>query len=194
MTIVLMRHGESLTNAEIPGIKTDHVNFLTSTGVDQCRAAGIKMSKNGFKPHKVFCSPLPRAQMSMMLALGSIAESDGHAPEEIEFVEDLKEMLFHGDGIHRTEAEMKSTYGDNHLDKVWKDVDHPATPGGETQRDVYKRVSKVMEETIMPVASHSEVLVVCHYFIIKAAKAWLDGEGAEAMPDYTPINGHPYFL
>ena len=180
--LYLMRHGQSLSNAGIAAV--DRVNVLSATGVRQALAAGTTLINAGIT--RIVSSDLPRAVQTALCTASAMA-----LPTELLLAPELRELDHFAEEVWYTSDEMAARFGADAYDAFVADADRRLEPGAENQRDVYARAVPYLRERIVPLLGAGPVLVVSHYFVLRAFAAALDGRGADAMPSYHFANAAP---
>lgn len=183
--LYLCRHGQSLSNSGI-NVSGDDTNYLSHAGVMQAIAAGISANCIGIT--RMVSSGIRRANQTAMVIASGMSK-----PIEIDHVPALREMKWM-DRFY-TKEELDSIYGPGEVQKrVDNDIDHRImVDHSETQREVYDRVSWAMEKTIIPrIQDHEKVLIVSHFYSMRAIFAYLDGGTVENMTRYQIPNAIIY--
>lgn len=179
--IVLIRHGESASNAGrwISGLET--CGGLTDLGVAQAEALRTRLAADpDLRPDAILVSTMRRAVHTAEI----IAEPHGMAPQQ------------HADLIERTSGEAEGLTIEEYTDKYgiapWTDWENPLSPGGESGDEF---ASRVFSATDRVVDEHrgKTVWVVCHggVIMISAARRWPVASAATsiaALPVVSPIN------
>jgi broad specificity phosphatase PhoE len=147
LTILLVRHGESLANDSIA---------LTDRGHEQARAAGQQIGQAFIRDALVYRSPFLRARQT----LDGILTGSGIAPDEVRVFEDPRLR------------EVEHGYADVPQQRRLQDV-HGAFfyrfNGGESPADCFDRTSGFLEGLMRQVArkSSDKVLIVTHGLTIR---------------------------
>jgi 2,3-bisphosphoglycerate-dependent phosphoglycerate mutase len=78
--------------------------------------------------------------------------------------------------------------------KSWdSDLTTKPSEAGETQHDVYSRVMAIFDDQIIPkLMAGDNVLVVSHFYVLKALMSYMDVRGPSAMLYHQPKNCLPY--
>ena len=162
LTIDLLRHGETTAGCCFLG-STDAP--LTPRGWQQMTTAMQRISDKDNAPSLVISSPLQRC-----------AEfADAYCQEsglELLIEKDLREIAF-GDWEAKTSDELWQTDRDR-LSRFWQDPLSHAPPGGENIRQLYERVTGVVES----LANHypnRHLLIIAHGGSIRCLLAWALG-------------------
>lgn len=189
MTVLkIARHGQSMTNAGIPGIDHEDQNMLTELGIEQSVNLGRQLLGTGFVPDAVMVSTLPRAQQTAMNALSALGR-----PAGLSVHRELDEMRVLPDKKFVHESVLRSEHGDEHVDRAFDDPDYLGFADGETGRDVYERSVGFLIKRIVPeLESGRNVLVITHFFVIRAMLSYLSGRGLGSMHRYFPDNCEPF--
>jgi len=209
-TLVLLRHGESASNAA--GLFTGWEDVaLTPRGVAEAAAAGALLAARGFAPDAVFASALRRAIATAWGALGALGRE--WAPVAIDWR--LNERHCGAlQGLRKADAATR--FGAAQVD-AWRrssaaappplpagvDVDadgryaalgvpRAALPRGESLRDAAARVAAAWRDAIAPaLRAGRRVLVVAHGNSLRALVALLDGLDEAAVARFELPNGAP---
>lgn len=162
--IVLARHGRTASNAA--GLLLGRADpDLDDLGRDQARRVGEAISASG-AVDLVVTSPLARTRQTA----AAVAAATGAAVE----VDDRLVELDYGEWDERPMSEVARAEWER-----WRSDADFAPPGGESLREVGRRVSAAMDD-LSAVAHEATVVVVSHVSPIKAAVAWALG-GDDAM-------------
>jgi 2,3-bisphosphoglycerate-dependent phosphoglycerate mutase len=176
MSLVLIRHGQSVWNAEQRF--TGWVNVpLSSKGLDEAAAAGSQLQSIRFDV--VYVSTLLRTHQTALRVL--CAQGDARTPIFISDVtndhariaqEVMEEVLLvhqrwqlnerrYGalQGLHKPSA--IKTFGEEQVRK-WRRGYHDRPPEGESLADTKARVLPIWEEEIAPLAKDQTVLICAH--------------------------------
>lgn len=174
--LILMRHGRSLRNDGLPSCERD--NVLTAQGAAKVLKESAILSRYDIR--HVVASTVLRAQLTALLAVGAIGR--GMPVAQIEGIEEIRPVDPDEQAPHETDEEMSA----------WKrDIDIQPGWALETQRDVYVRTVRAVTDRVLPLLASGSVLLVSHYFPIRAIRAHIDHGRAEAMPGYRPANAEP---
>jgi 2,3-bisphosphoglycerate-dependent phosphoglycerate mutase len=192
-TIVLLRHGESVWNKENRFTGWTDVD-LSPKGIEEARAAGIQMAKDGFVFDVAYTSVLKRAIRTLWLALEQM---------DLMWIPEYKTWRLNErhygalQGLNKLETVQK--HGDEQV-KIWRrsyDIRPPAltpddsrapfqdpryanlkreeVPLTECLKDTVDRVLPYWNETIAPaVRSGKRVLMASHGNSIRALVKYLD--------------------
>jgi broad specificity phosphatase PhoE len=169
-----IRHGESERNLqpELIGGRSPGVH-LSTRGVAQARALGLRLRDEGFRFDRVYASSLPRAVETaevICAELGIAAEDILRSDEIIEFSQ--------GDWEGRPRAEVYTLENLAHISSKGSLF---VPPGGESQRMVGRRAAAWIEDEIlynpeilsarMPV----HIAVVTHGIVLKCLLHYIMG-------------------
>jgi probable phosphoglycerate mutase len=177
--VVLIRHGESASNAGgwLSGQET--CGGLTSTGVAQAEALRWRLgADDDLRPDVVLVSTMRRAVETAEI----IATPTGLVPEQrAELIERTS-----GEAEGLTVQEYAERYGKT----PWSDWPEPISPGGESGHDFSTRVLSATDNVV---ADHrgKTVWVVCHggVIMVSAMQRWPGGPtDAAALPAVSPAN------
>lgn len=179
--IVLIRHGESASNAGrwISGLET--CGGLTDLGVAQAEALRLRLAADpDLTPDAIMVSTMRRAVHTAEI----IAGPQGMVPQQ------------HADLIERTSGEAEGLTVEEYFEKYgvhpWTDWENPLSPGGESGDEFAGRVFSATDRVV---AEHlgKTVWVVCHggVIMVNAARRWpvaSDATSLAALPVVSPIN------
>lgn len=179
--IVLIRHGESASNAGgwISGLET--CGGLTDLGERQAEALRDRLRDDpALTPDAVLVSTMRRAVHTAEI----IADAVGMVPQQ------------HDDLIERTSGEAEGLTIGEYTDKYgippWTDWKNPLSPGGESGEEF---TTRVISATDRVVDEHrgATVWVVCHggVIMVSAARRWPASSPTSvlsALPVVSPVN------
>lgn len=174
--LILMRHGRSLRNDGLPSSERD--NVLTAKGAQQVIEKSAVLAR--YDVRHVVSSTVLRAHLTALLAVGAIGR--GMPVHQIAGLEEIHPIDPEESAPHETDEEMS----------VWKrDIDATPPWALESQRDVYSRAIAAVEREVLPRLETGPVLLVSHYFPLRAIRAHLDHGSPERMIGYRPANAEP---
>jgi 2,3-bisphosphoglycerate-dependent phosphoglycerate mutase len=183
--LVLVRHGQSAWNLQnlFTGWRDPD---LTARGVDEARAAGRGLKREGYGFDAAFTSELVRAQRTCALLLEEMGLPD------LAVIRDpaLNERDY-GDlsGLNKDEA--RARWGDAQV-HAWRRSYDVRPPGGESLKDTAARVLPYYITTILPrVMAGQRVLVAAHGNSLRALVMVLDRLDGEAVTDLQIRTGVP---
>ena len=183
--LFVFRHGESLTNIDMDKTcaypLTDDNIVLTAKGVQHALDVAKELKTTGILPEKIITSPLSRARQTSYI----LASTLQHGCPIIEKPE------FHEIRWHKEDGSFNrlEEYGVD-IDEVYDDINLRPLPDLESQQDVYNRVTPHLPE-IIEEAMDKPIYVVCHYFVIRAIRAYIEHGSPNAMLNYNPPNVDP---
>lgn len=186
----MIRHGQSLTNANVPGVRGDQHNHLTTDGITQAMNAGRNLLSVGFVPDVVISSDLTRAVQTASSIMSAMLH-----PTEVKQDKRIREMEIcpHSDFIY--EMEWVKQHGREHMDRVFNDPHFRGFETGETQAEVFHRTASFLDKEVKPlIASGQNVLVVTHMFVMRAAMCLFAPKEPEEMVKFDPKNCVPFFV
>lgn len=174
--LILMRHGRSLRNDGLPSSECN--NVLTEEG-----ALGVLKNARvlrGLDVRHVLASTVLRAHLTALLAVGVLGR--GLPVRQIEGIEEIRPI----------DPDEQAPHEPDHAQDVWKRDIH-ATPAWahESQHQVYARAIAAVAREALPLIETGSVLLISHYFPIRAIRAHLDHGQAERMIEYRPKNAEP---
>lgn len=154
--IVLIRHGESASNAGGWLSGQESCGGLTALGVAQAEALRGRLAIDpSIRPDRVMVSTMRRAVHTAEI----VSEPTGLAVEQYA---DLMERTS-GEAEGLTIAEYTQKYGK----APWTDWENPLSPGGESGADFTARVTSALDRVVAE-AWGKTVWVVCHGGVIMA--------------------------
>jgi probable phosphoglycerate mutase len=152
MRVILARHGETPWNAE--GRYQGQRDIpLSPTGIEQAQALGQRLA--GVHIDRAVASPLARAQLTAVLALGERASM-------LQLDEGLRE-IGHGDWEGLLSSEIGER--DGHRLQAWREAPETVMmpgPGGESLRQVAERAWAAFARACEGLHADETVLVVAH--------------------------------
>lgn len=187
--LVLLRHGTSYTN-EGRHVDREQQNFLSRAGI-----AGVLSEAEKFRVEMptlhfdhAFVSPYMRALQTGLNFLSTFENK----PIDLRVENDLRERTY-GFTNFVNMKDLIAQYGQTAVDSWDADIYTKPSRDGETQLDVYERTMKVYNEKIIPVLQAGDtVLVVAHYYVLKAFMSHFLNGGPGSMIHYNPRNCVPY--
>ncbi|MGA9279419.1 histidine phosphatase family protein [Ilumatobacter sp.] len=174
--LVLIRHGESASNAGGWLSGQDSCGGLTELGVAQAEALRDRLSADPeLRPDRVVVSTMRRAVHTAEIA----ADPTG---VEVEQFADLMERTS-GEAEGLTIAEYTDRYGK----PPWTDWSNPLSPGGESGSEFAGRVSSALDRVAAEGRGRT-TWVVCHggVIMVTAIGRW-PGSAGNGMTDLTTI-------
>lgn len=169
--MVLIRHGQSASNAGGWLSGQDSCGGLTELGVRQAEALRDRLASDpSLAPDRVLVSTMPRAVHTAEI----ISESTDHEPEQ--FADLMERTSGEADGL--TIAEYTEKYGK----PPWTDWENPLSPGGESGDEFSTRVRTALDR-VATEAMGTTVWVVCHGGVIMATAVnrWLGANGSTGL-------------
>jgi 2,3-bisphosphoglycerate-dependent phosphoglycerate mutase len=172
MTLIVVRHGESIWNKENRFAGWTDIE-LSEEGIQQAILLGEKLKTKYFD--YIISSDLKRATDTVLYALNTKAYITSCR---------LRERNY-GDLTGLTKNEIKEKYGDH----IWKEK----IPNGESPEDVFGRVKKYIEEVLLPlIQDKRNILLVAHDNVLRAIFLYF-GVHSKNSIDSIPIpNAHPF--
>lgn len=188
MKVYITRHGQSMTNVDAdigsPFALNNTNNVLTPVGVEQALEFGRKLRVIDANIQHIVASPYART-MQTAFCIASVVGTC----VPISFEHDIREIGWelHGEW-HRQEEK------DPHFDYRSITIDHKAIIDHkrgavtlETQREVYERAVPALK-AIAAEHTGKDILIVTHYFVLRALKSYLEHDSPDFMLDYDPRN------
>lgn len=176
--LVLIRHGESASNAGGWLSGQDTCGGLTDRGVAQAEALRDRLAPDhDLRPDAILVSTMPRAVRTAEI----VAEPHGMVPEQ------------HADLIERTSGEAEgltiAEYTDRYGVAPWSDWENPLAPGGESGIEFAERVNQALDRVVADHAGRT-VWVVCHggVIMVTAAVRWPGETRLKVPPAVSPQN------
>ena len=184
--LVLIRHGESIYNAE--NRYAGHADVaLTNRGIGQAMVAGQKLKEMGHKPDFVFSSDLVRAHETAKIALKELG-----CDLPIIIDENLRERNY-GSFEHGIKAKIEAMYGKDFVEEVRHDFTKPA-PNGQAIQDLHNNVDYFIEDFIEPLANHDDdktVFIFSHFNTIRLILLSLEHISLENYWQTNILNAEP---
>lgn len=186
--VIIVRHGQTTSNAEriISGHQDNAV--LTDLGVQQAQKVGETLA--GLKLDAVYASPLQRARKTCELIVETMAQKSGQGVSklpDIHISEQIKEIslpLWESKSFADAEKEYPAEY------KAWRQMPAEfkmaiAAEGGSTQdfypvRDIWERATAFWE-TLLSKHDGQTILLVAHSAINRALIGSAIGLGPESL-------------
>jgi len=160
--IILIRHGQSASNAEGWLSGQESCGGLTNLGVAQAEALRARLSADeSMQPDAVLVSTMQRAVHTAEI----ISEPFGMVPEQ------------HADLMERTSGEAEgltiAQYTDKYGIAPWSDWENPLSPGGESGLAFADRVTAATDRVVNEYRGKT-VWVVCHggVIMVTAVRRW----------------------
>jgi bisphosphoglycerate-dependent phosphoglycerate mutase len=188
--LVLMRHGQSYTNAKAHRAAPNEANFLTVKGFQDTLQAGVEFQAQNIHFDYACCSTFPRT----FLTAATFLSGANHPPIALEQYEAFTERKY-GFTEYVPSSVLKEMYGggviqgwDDELDTV------PGDPTiGETQQQVYDRAVPLFESLIVPKLQEGKnVLCVNHFYVMRALMSHVQVGSAALMPKLDAKNSQPF--
>ncbi len=183
--LVLVRHGQSEWNLKNLFTGWRDVD-LTQAGVEEARAAGVRLKTQGLRFDCAFTSSLKRAQRTLDLILEEMGQTD------IPVIADpaLNERDY-GDLVGLNKDDARKRWGDEQV-HLWRRSYDVAPPGGESLKDTAARVLPYYITEILPrVLSGKRVLIAAHGNSLRALAMVLDRHTTETILGLNLATGVP---
>lgn len=174
-TLILIRHGQSVWNAE--NRFTGWVDTpLSELGREEAHRAGQRLAAEGVHIDVAFTSTLRRAIDTGATVLDELGQSD---LEQIQAWE-LNER-FYGALTGRDKAQTAEEFGADQV-KIWRRSYDIPPPGGESLKDTADRTIPYFLREVLPQATGEQVvLVAAHGNSLRSIVKELDGLDAEGI-------------
>ena len=183
--LVLVRHGQSDWNLKnlFTGWKDPD---LSPKGVDEARAAGMRLKAQNLVFDLAFTSALTRAQNTLALMLGELGQPmlPSHRDEALN-ERDYGELS----GLNKDDA--RKRWGEEQV-HIWRRSYDVAPPGGESLKDTVARVLPYYAQHILPaVLDGQRVIVAAHGNSLRALVMVLDRLTPQTIPAMELDTGVP---
>jgi 2,3-bisphosphoglycerate-dependent phosphoglycerate mutase len=183
--LALVRHGQSDWNLKnlFTGWKDPG---LTPLGIEEARAAGLRLKARGLRFDIAFTSVLKRAQHTLDLILKEIGQPELEVITDAALNErDYGELT----GLNKDEA--RKRWGEEQV-HIWRRSFDTPPPGGESLRDTLARALPYYVTHIQPqVLSGKRVLVSAHGNSLRALIMVLDGIAPDRIATLELATGVP---
>ena len=184
--LVLVRHGQSEWNEKnlFTGWRDPD---LTAQGIDEAKAAGQALKRQGLVFDLAFTSDLQRAQKTLTLLLAE--QGQGNLPTTQN--QALNERDY-GDlaGLNKDDARKK--WGDEQV-HIWRRSYDTPPPGGESLKDTGARVLPYFDSDILPhVKTGKNILIAAHGNSLRSLVMRLEGLSSAEILDVNIDTGVPY--
>lgn len=187
--LTLLRHGISYTNSKLHKTAKNEANFLTVNGFKGALESGEEFKQEGIKFDYACCSTYPRT----FLTAAAFLSGAEHAPIEVEQFPEIVERQY-GFKEYMPTSVLEQMYGGEEI-QGWDDLldTCPGDPSiGETQQQVYDRVVEFFNTKIIPrLAQGQNVLMVTHFYVMRALISHIDHGSAAGMPNIHVSNADP---
>lgn len=184
--LVLIRHGQSEWNEKnlFTGWRDPD---LTALGVEEAKAAGQALRREGLVFDLAFTSDLQRAQKTLTLLLAEQGQSDLPTTQN----QALNERDY-GDlaGLNKDDAREKWGAEQVH---IWRRSYDTPPPGGESLKDTGARVLPYYDSDILPhVKTGKNILIAAHGNSLRSLVMRLEGLSSAEILDVNIDTGVPY--
>ncbi len=193
-SLILLRHGQSVYNAENRFTGFRDVE-LTSRGRVEAVHAGTKLKNMGIKFDAVFTSTLRRAYETAEIAVGATSPLNDHLKNpdgtwNFTRHDDVRERDY-GDLTGMNKEEIASRYGADQV-HIWRRSYDVAPPGGESLADVVKRTGPYFDGHIRPLLDQGQhILIVAHGNSLRALLVHLNENTKENIAERELNTGEP---
>lgn len=185
-TLILLRHGESVYNAEGKFTGTTDVE-LTEKGKKQAISAGLRL-KGKYTADAAFTSERIRARHTLELVLEELGTE-----VPVEVAHELNEQDF-GDLEGTLKSRAVELYGEERV-KEWRRAFEGYPPGGERFIAVQARVADYYRRAIQPqLRQGKNCLVVAHGNSLRALAVYLLDIGTGEIANFELGNAEPLIL
>ncbi|HUB92506.1 MAG TPA: histidine phosphatase family protein [Candidatus Saccharimonadales bacterium] len=179
--LFVFRHGQTAYNRN--RIFTGwHDSELTEDGIRECEDVARQL--RGEKPTKAYTSDLKRAQHTLYIILGT--EKD-RVPVIID--PRIKERNY-GELNGRSKAETERKYPKEY--PLWHRSYDVPPPGGESIKDVEKRVVSFLDEMIPKLKKDDVVFISVHGNSLRPIRRYFEGISVEEMCSFEHVPGRVY--
>ena len=174
-TLILIRHGQSVWNAE--NRFTGWVDTpLSALGREEAHRAGRRLAAEGMRVDRAFTSTLRRAIETGRTVLDELGQPDLEQVQAWELNE-----RFYGALTGRDKAQTAEEFGADQV-KVWRRSYDIPPPGGESLKDTANRTIPYFRAQVLPEAQQDQtVLVAAHGNSLRSIIKELDGLDDEAI-------------
>lgn len=192
--LILLRHGQSQWNLEnrFTGFKDIP---LTEKGMQEAKKAGLLMLKNDIDIDLIFSSVLNRANKTAELAIKSMNLKNLWKNEKLIMTCDksLNERNY-GDLVGLNKAETAIKFGKEQV-HIWRRSYEVAPPGGESLKDVVKRVKPYFNSFIEPqILNKKNILIVAHGNSLRAIMIQIGLYKSEEISEIEIPTGIPFVI
>lgn len=174
-TLILIRHGQSVWNAE--NRFTGWVDTpLSELGRAEAHKAGQRLAAEGVRVDVAFTSTLRRAIDTGAIVLDELGQPDLQQIQAWELNE-----RFYGALTGRDKAQTAEEFGADQV-KIWRRSYDIPPPGGESLKDTADRTIPYFLREVLPQATGEQVvLVAAHGNSLRSIVKELDGLDAEGI-------------
>lgn len=190
--IYVTRHGRSMTNDGHDRHCKFRVdvknNVLTEEGVLQALEYGQWLIEREADVHNLICSPYSRTKQTAYLIATKL-----RTLVPIHYDRHFREIEWKINGRwHRLLHEQRQNFEPENVELDERPlVDHRRkTHTLESPRQVYDRVIPAFARRVKRHAGRGDMVIVSHYFPVRAITSFVETGGPEAMRDYDPRNLH----
>lgn len=163
MQLTLIRHGETLENKKRI-VQGQSFGILNDDGINQAQQVGLKLK--GKKFDYVYCSDLDRCvKTAQQINLQSGIKVD-------EFRKELRERSF-GEFEGRSSLNLD-------WDSLQGDYMHKKPPGGESNLDLYNRVTNFINY-IFSRHGDDNILIITHGGVIRIVQSYFSNESLDSL-------------
>jgi broad specificity phosphatase PhoE len=185
--LVLVRHGRSQANEGAQA--DDHVNILTRNGLFGTIQAAETLPQ-GTEFASAYSSPYPRAMQTAMVLLSAM----NHGPVHVQTDDRLIEKIWtFEDGVrYMTKEQIADRFGPTAFKDWENDIHARPTPLSESDVEVWHRATAFLNSRAIPALSNGSVLVVSHFFTMRAMVCFLNRRGMHDIPQFDIRNSIPF--
>ncbi|HWB71902.1 MAG TPA: 2,3-diphosphoglycerate-dependent phosphoglycerate mutase [Egibacteraceae bacterium] len=183
--LVVIRHGESIWNAE--NRFTGWVDVpLSEAGRAEARKGGERLAAEALRVDRAFTSTLDRAIETGRIVLDTLGQDD----LEQEQAWQLNER-FYGALTARNKDQCRAEFGKEQV-HAWRRGYDTRPPGGESLRDTANRTRPYFEQVIVPALRDAAVVMVnAHGNSLRSILKELDGLDDEEVTELEIPTGVP---
>ena len=183
--LVIVRHGQSEWNLENKFTGWVDVE-LTPKGVEEGKAAGLLLKKEGYQFDQAFSSVLKRANNTLGFILDGISQTDIQITKD----KDLNERHY-GDLQGKNKAEVAKEFGDDQV-KIWRRSFDTPPPNGESLKDTAARTIPYFEKNIEPLLKEGkDILIVAHGNSLRSIMMYVEKMSREEILETNIDTGTP---
>ena len=192
--LILLRHGQSQWNKENRFTGWEDVP-LTNEGIKEAKLAGKIMKKHSLDIDYIFSSILQRANKTAEIAIKEMNLNKFWQNNDLIMTcsQSLNERDY-GSLVGLNKKETAEKYGKDQV-HIWRRSFHISPPGGESLKDVVKRVSPYFNKFIkIHLNKDKNVLIVAHGNSLRATLIEVGLYKAEEISNIELPTGRPFLI